>query len=138
MNRIMIPRVSRSYSEISTSEDFFSSQIILTELQEKVNLNNDLLKVHVDDFKRSRITLIGNPFIKIQTNLFELTYLLKLHILNCRVYNNLLFDDVEIDDNLNLQLESLLATTKDLCERYEIIKEELTITPYPRRSSLMV
>jgi len=81
-------------------------------------------------FKKNRISLIGNPFIRLHSKLVELIYLLKLHTLNCRVYNDLLFDDVEIDDNLNLQLKSLLATTKDLIEKYANIKEKLITTPH--------
>ena len=135
---IVVPIATRSYSEVSTSQEFLSSLIILNDLHEKVLLDYDLLKVHVEDFKKTKIKLIGNPFVRIQTDLFELTYKLKLHILNCRVYNDLLFEDVAIDDNLNLQLESLLTTTKNLCDKYQTIKEDLRTTPYPRRSSFFV
>ena len=134
----MIPISLKSYSEFSTSEEFISSLYTLTDLQEKVSHDFDTLKIISEDFKKSRIQFIGNPFIRLQSKLLEVTYLLKLHILNCGVYNDLLFEDVQIDDNLNLQLESLLETTKDLCKRYEIIREVLNTTPYPSRSSQFI
>ena len=136
MHKSMVPIADISSSQLSKTEEFLSSQLVLSELNERILHDHDMLKIHVEDFKKSRIKLIGNPFMKIQNSIFELTYLLKLHILNCRVYSDLLFDDVKIDEDLNLQLESLLATTQDLCDRYGVIRKALRDTPYPRRASI--
>jgi hypothetical protein len=123
----------KPFFEASTSEDFIASLMTLSNLQISVKKDYDNLHIHIADFKKTNIAFLGNPFVKFQTELFELTYLLKMHILNCRVYHDLLFEDIEIDDNLILQLNSLLITTKNLCERYDDIIERLRVTPWPRR-----
>ena len=135
MNKLTSPISAKHFPEVSTSEEFLSSLYSIAYLQEQVSNDYDLLKVEIVTFKKNRISLIGNPFIRLHSKLVELIYLLKLHTLNCRVYNDLLFDDVEIDDNLNLQLKSLLATTKDLIEKYANIKEKLITTPTPVKTT---
>ena len=80
-------------------------------------------------YKRNQVSLIGNGFLKLLNQLIEFNYLLKLHILNCEVYRDLLDEGITIDESLILQLEDLINTSQKMSkqlEDFQINLNELT------------
>jgi len=103
--------------------DFLDNFDLLSSMQEGINHKYEFIQNHLNLQKKTNVYLIGNPVLKLQSNLVELNYSLKLHVLNCKVYESLIYDNVEIDDMLKLQIRGLQETTYELGQKYIAIKD---------------
>jgi len=103
--------------------DFLDNFDLLSSMQEGINHEYEFIQNHLNLQKKTNVYLIGNPVLKLQSNLVELNYSLKLHVLNCKVYESLIYDNVEIDDMLKLQIRGLQETTYELGQKYIAIKD---------------
>lgn len=99
-------------------DDFESSCIELINLKNKIQGIQTQLKKYLKISREFGIPLINNPLLKIQNQLIELEYLSSQHSLNCAVYQDLINDGCEINQDLYQQLQGLLQDQKELSNRF--------------------
>ncbi len=110
------------FSDSIIVRDFLDNFSLLARIQDDINNDYDLMLSQLSIQKESKVRLIGNPILKFQSNLVELNYSLRIHVLNCNVYRSLIYDNVYVDNMLILQLRSLQETTYDIKQKYRSIK----------------
>ncbi len=96
------------------------------------NLNNQivdllfLVKGKLQYCKKRDLPIIGNPLHKIFNEIIKLNYCSLQLIDNCKVYKELIEDDILIDHLFLLQLDGLLSEIRVMQNTYEMVYHRFT------------
>lgn len=112
-----------------TLRNFVDSYPTLGKMHQAMSRTYEAFKHIIEASKENNIPLIGNPIVKLQNELIELSYLLRQHQLNCTVFLELIEEKVVIDQEFVQQLNWLLAMTQDISCKYELLKEKMNELP---------
>lgn len=116
-------------AHLITLKEFQDNFSFLMETKNDMAATYDELKAIIQASKENHIPLIGNPLIRIQNSLIELSYLLKLHSLNCKVYQELIAEEVDLDQSFIQQLNCMLDMTKEISVKFGFLRERLVSMP---------
>jgi len=92
-----------------------------------INLNSQTIdlqsavKEELQYFKNNNIPIIGNPLNKIFNELIKLNYCSLQLIDNCKIYKDLIDNDIFVDHTFLLQLSGLLFEIEKMQYTYDII-----------------
>ncbi len=104
---------------------FFDNYTSLSKMEKNLQSTYDGVKGALNVAKEFGIPLSNNPLIKIQNHVIGLEYLLNQHILNCKVYMDLLKEDTVVDKQFVLQIQSLIYTQKEFYDKFLVLQKRL-------------